>query len=103
MLDIIWLMLIWLGPPGPPGPPPWFWLLSPAQQQQVLQILKSNPSLMAAFIKQRQNNNQNQGGGPGGPGGPNQININQMMSNMNQAAAGGGGGPNPAAMGGMQP
>lgn len=27
---------------------------SPDQQQQILQILKSNPQLMAAFIKQRQ-------------------------------------------------
>lgn len=26
----------------------------PDQQQQILQILKSNPQLMAAFIKQRQ-------------------------------------------------
>nr|6ES6_B Chain B, NCBD [Homo sapiens] len=26
---------------------------SPQQQQQVLNILKSNPQLMAAFIKQR--------------------------------------------------
>lgn len=28
----------------------------PEQQQQLLQILKSNPQLMAAFIKQRQQN-----------------------------------------------
>lgn len=28
----------------------------PDQQQQILQILKSNPQLMAAFIKQRQVN-----------------------------------------------
>lgn len=27
---------------------------SPEQQQQILAILKSNPQLMAAFIKQRQ-------------------------------------------------
>lgn len=27
---------------------------SPDQQQQILQILKANPQLMAAFIKQRQ-------------------------------------------------
>jgi len=79
---------------------------SPAQQQQVLQILKSNPSLMAAFIKQRQQNNTGTGGGPA-PG-PNQININQMMSNMTQSGAG----PNqgmgmqqggPSGMGGMNP
>lgn len=28
----------------------------PEQQQQLLQILKANPQLMAAFIKQRQQN-----------------------------------------------
>jgi E1A/CREB-binding protein len=27
----------------------------PDQQKEILQILKSNPQLMAAFIKQRQN------------------------------------------------
>jgi len=29
----------------------------PEQQQQLLTILKANPQLMAAFIKQRQQNN----------------------------------------------
>lgn len=45
------------------------------QQQEILNILKSNPPLMAAFIKQRQQNNQNQqaaavavGGGVGNVG-----------------------------------
>ncbi|XP_037871053.1 histone lysine acetyltransferase CREBBP isoform X3 [Bombyx mori] len=37
------------------------------QQQEILQILKSNPPLMAAFIKQRQNA-QNQQAGVGGVG-----------------------------------
>merc|ERR1719186_2414815 len=53
---------------------------TPEQQAQVLQILKSNPNLMAAFIKQRATNQQ-----PGHPGvggqaanqGTNQI-INQL-------------------------
>nr|7OSW_A Chain A, NCBD [Homo sapiens] len=31
---------------------------SPQQQQQVLHILKSNPQLMAAFIKQRSQQQQ---------------------------------------------
>ncbi|XP_074552379.1 histone acetyltransferase p300 isoform X2 [Halichoeres trimaculatus] len=39
---------------------------SPLQQQQVLNILRSNPQLMAAFIKQRASKYK---GGPGGPGG----------------------------------
>lgn len=40
---------------------------SPDQQAQILHILKSNPPLMAAFIKQRQNvQNQQAGGGVGG-------------------------------------
>uniref|UniRef100_A0A8D3CME1 histone acetyltransferase n=1 Tax=Scophthalmus maximus TaxID=52904 RepID=A0A8D3CME1_SCOMX len=38
---------------------------SPLQQQQVLNILRSNPQLMAAFIKQRASKYK---GGPGGPG-----------------------------------
>ncbi|XP_068192711.1 histone acetyltransferase p300 isoform X2 [Antennarius striatus] len=50
---------------------------SPLQQQQVLNILRSNPQLMAAFIKQRASKYKGaQGGIPGGPG-----------------PAGGGGGP----------
>ncbi|CAB1338236.1 unnamed protein product [Coregonus sp. 'balchen'] len=40
---------------------------SPGQQQQVLNILRSNPLLMAAFIKQRAARYQ---GGPGVPGAP---------------------------------
>eukprot|EP00066_Takifugu_rubripes_P014009 XP_011603275.1 PREDICTED: histone acetyltransferase p300-like isoform X2 [Takifugu rubripes] len=39
---------------------------SPLQQQQVLNILRSNPALMAAFIRQRAARYQ---GGQGGPGG----------------------------------
>lgn len=66
---------------------------SPAQQQQVLTILKSNPSLMAAFIKQRQNQNH-----PDGQGGSNSQIINQlqqgasqMMNSMTSGQAGGAG------------
>uniref|UniRef100_A0A667XMB9 histone acetyltransferase n=1 Tax=Myripristis murdjan TaxID=586833 RepID=A0A667XMB9_9TELE len=43
---------------------------SPLQQQQVLNILRSNPLLMAAFIKQRAARYQGVQGGTGGPGGP---------------------------------
>ena len=44
---------------------------SKEQHEQVLSILKSNPSLMAAFIKQRaQQQQQNQQGGGGPQGGP---------------------------------
>lgn len=39
---------------------------SPLQEQQVLNILRSNPALMAAFIRQRAARYQ---GGQGGPGG----------------------------------
>uniref|UniRef100_A0A1A8LDQ4 histone acetyltransferase n=1 Tax=Nothobranchius pienaari TaxID=704102 RepID=A0A1A8LDQ4_9TELE len=46
---------------------------SPVQQQQVLSILRSNPQLMAAFIKQRASKYIGPQGGPGGqegvPGG----------------------------------
>ncbi|XP_010780197.1 histone acetyltransferase p300-like, partial [Notothenia coriiceps] len=42
---------------------------SPLQQQQVLNILRSNPTLMAAFIRQRAARYQGgPGGGPGGGG-----------------------------------
>ncbi|XP_022538658.2 histone acetyltransferase p300 isoform X1 [Astyanax mexicanus] len=44
---------------------------SPQQQQQVLNILRSNPQLMAAFIKQRVHKYKGGAGGPAGPqGGP---------------------------------
>ncbi|MEQ2189224.1 hypothetical protein GOODEAATRI_023017 [Goodea atripinnis] len=43
---------------------------SPLQQQQVLNILRSNPTLMAAFIRQRAARYQGAQGGPGGAGGP---------------------------------
>ena len=43
---------------------------SPQQQQQVLQILKSNPSLMAAFIQQRANSM-----GGGGASGANPVPV----------------------------
>ncbi|KAF3853232.1 hypothetical protein F7725_013920 [Dissostichus mawsoni] len=44
---------------------------SPLQQQQVLNILRSNPTLMAAFIRQRAARYQGgPGGGPGGGGPP---------------------------------
>ncbi|CAL1683973.1 unnamed protein product [Lasius platythorax] len=49
---------------------------TPEQQNQILQILKSNSLLMAAFIKQRtlvshQQQPGQHGGGVGGPLGPN--------------------------------
>ncbi|TGZ32996.1 hypothetical protein DBV15_08836, partial [Temnothorax longispinosus] len=52
-------------------------LLTPDQQNQTLQILKSNPLLIVAFIKQRtalvhQQQPGQHGGGVGGPLGPNQ-------------------------------
>uniref|UniRef100_A0A674BE05 histone acetyltransferase n=1 Tax=Salmo trutta TaxID=8032 RepID=A0A674BE05_SALTR len=43
---------------------------SPEQQQQVLNILRSNPQLMAAFIKQRASKYKGGPGPPGAPGGP---------------------------------
>uniref|UniRef100_A0A1B6BX87 histone acetyltransferase n=1 Tax=Clastoptera arizonana TaxID=38151 RepID=A0A1B6BX87_9HEMI len=58
---------------------------TPEQQQQILQILKSNPQLMAAFIKQRQvfaqqqQPQQQQQGGP--PPQPQQL---QHMMNQQQ-------------------
>jgi E1A/CREB-binding protein len=62
---------------------------SPHQQQQVLGILKSNPSLMAAFIKQRaqQQQQQSQGGAP--QQGANQNMGKPGMQNLSgQGAAG---------------
>ncbi|XP_023685712.2 histone acetyltransferase p300-like isoform X2 [Paramormyrops kingsleyae] len=56
---------------------------SPLQQQQVLEILRANPQLMAAFIKQRAS--RYKGGAPGGGGGiapgpgamgPSAVNVN---------------------------
>ncbi|XP_077414693.1 histone acetyltransferase p300 isoform X5 [Vanacampus margaritifer] len=71
---------------------------SPLQQQQVLNILRSNPQLMAAFIKQRASKYK---GGPGGPGstggaggnvmaagGP-QVNMNAGQSGMHMGSQGG--------------
>ncbi|KAJ8254396.1 hypothetical protein COCON_G00210080 [Conger conger] len=43
---------------------------SPQRQQQVLDILRSSPQLMAAFIKQRASIYKGGAGAPGGPGGP---------------------------------
>ncbi|XP_022054717.2 histone acetyltransferase p300 isoform X1 [Acanthochromis polyacanthus] len=43
---------------------------TPLQHQQVLNILRSNPTLMAAFIRQRTARYQGAQGGPGGAGGP---------------------------------
>ena len=63
---------------------------TPQQQQQVMNILKQNPSLMAAFIKQRAQANQNQGGqggqpqGPGGPQGPQGQNPQGQVVQANQ-------------------
>uniref|UniRef100_A0A8C8D4L9 histone acetyltransferase n=1 Tax=Oncorhynchus tshawytscha TaxID=74940 RepID=A0A8C8D4L9_ONCTS len=62
---------------------------SPEQQQQVLNILRSNPQLMAAFIKQRASKYKGGPGPPGAPGGPSpgrvpggmggqQVNVNAV-------------------------
>ena len=67
---------------------------SPQQQQQVLQILKSNPSLMAAFIKQRQHHHNHSGAGGNQSPGNNQINLSQIQAGANQmmsSMTGGGG------------
>ncbi|XP_014059288.2 histone acetyltransferase p300 isoform X5 [Salmo salar] len=64
---------------------------SPEQQQQVLNILRSNPQLMAAFIKQRASKYKGGPGPPGAPGGPGpgrvpggmggqQVNVNAVAS-----------------------
>ncbi|AWP18596.1 putative histone acetyltransferase p300-like isoform 2 [Scophthalmus maximus] len=68
---------------------------SPLQQQQVLNILRSNPQLMAAFIKQRASKYK---GGPGGPGtvpggpGPTGGPVGNVMT---------GGGPQLSGMAGL--
>ncbi|KAK2833764.1 hypothetical protein Q5P01_017653 [Channa striata] len=73
---------------------------SPLQQQQVLNILRSNPQLMAAFIKQRASKYKGGQGGPPGPGGvpggpgPTGAPVGNSMAgggphvNMNAAGAG---------------
>ncbi|KAM4535424.1 histone acetyltransferase p300 isoform 2-T2 [Fundulus diaphanus] len=68
---------------------------SPLQQQQVLNILRSNPQLMAAFIKQRASKYKGgpeavPGGGPGPAGGPvgNVIAGVNPQVNMNASGAG---------------
>merc|ERR1719211_996431 len=48
---------------------------SEEQRQQVLTILKSNPSLMAAFIKQRAIHNQNQATNIQNPGTSTQVQV----------------------------
>ncbi|KAG5682698.1 hypothetical protein PVAND_012032 [Polypedilum vanderplanki] len=57
----------------------------PEQQQQLLQILKANPQLMAAFIKQRQQNQQQQQQQQQGQQnvGGQQQNPQQMQPNQN--------------------
>uniref|UniRef100_A0A670Y0H4 histone acetyltransferase n=1 Tax=Pseudonaja textilis TaxID=8673 RepID=A0A670Y0H4_PSETE len=64
---------------------------SPMQQQQVLNILHSNPQLLAAFIKQRAAKyagNPNPQGMPGQPGMPQGVHSNPAMQNMNPMQAG---------------
>ncbi|XP_048774287.1 CREB-binding protein-like isoform X2 [Ostrea edulis] len=57
------------------------------QQAQVLQILKSNPQLMAAFIQQRAKQQQMQGQGQVPPNNPNQLqNMGQMGMTAPQTA-----------------
>ncbi|XP_068160913.1 histone acetyltransferase p300 isoform X2 [Antennarius striatus] len=100
---------------------------SPHQQQQVLNILRSNPTLMAAFIRQRAARYQGgQGGPPGGGGGglpqggpvgarfqgpagganmdgQQQVNPNQTgQPGMNMAQGGVAGGGNMATMAQLQ-
>ncbi|CDQ86744.1 unnamed protein product [Oncorhynchus mykiss] len=66
---------------------------SPGQQQQVLNILRSNPLLMAAFIKQRAARYQGGvrfQGAPGGVGvgpGGNQVVMDGQQVNVNPGAA----------------
>uniref|UniRef100_A0A672TQW5 histone acetyltransferase n=1 Tax=Strigops habroptila TaxID=2489341 RepID=A0A672TQW5_STRHB len=67
---------------------------SPMQQQQVLNILHSNPQLLAAFIKQRAakyagtQNPQGMTGQPGMPQGQPGVHPNPAMQNMNPMQAG---------------
>lgn len=97
---------------------------SPLQQQQVLSILRSNPTLMAAFIRQRAARYQGGPGGPPSPAGPppptgpgavrfttgsgglpvaNQhTNMDGQQVNVNQMSQGGGGGGNMATMAQLQ-
>uniref|UniRef100_A0AAR2JUV6 histone acetyltransferase n=1 Tax=Pygocentrus nattereri TaxID=42514 RepID=A0AAR2JUV6_PYGNA len=58
---------------------------SPQQQQQVLHILRSNPQLMAAFIKQRVHKYKGGAGGPAGPQG-----VPGAMSGQPVGVSGGG-------------
>ncbi|XP_032357880.1 histone acetyltransferase p300 isoform X7 [Etheostoma spectabile] len=75
---------------------------SPLQQQQVLNILRSNPTLMAAFIRQRAARYQ---GGPGGAGGPplqpGQGGPGQGQQPQGGVGGGGGGPPHPQTSQGM--
>ncbi|KAF7647120.1 hypothetical protein LDENG_00177250 [Lucifuga dentata] len=75
---------------------------SPLQQQQVLNILRSNPLLMAAFIKQRAARYQGAQGGPGGPpqGGPGGVRFQGPAGGL--PGVGGPGGNNLANMDGQQ-
>ncbi|XP_072396537.1 histone lysine acetyltransferase CREBBP isoform X3 [Diabrotica undecimpunctata] len=58
---------------------------SAEQQQQILSILKSNPQLMAAFIKQRQQAQQIQQAGGGNPSQQQQLqHILNQQPNTNQ-------------------
>ena len=63
-------------------------LRSPTQQQQeVMSILKNNPSLMTAFIKQRQQalqQQQGQGGQLIGPGGQQQPGMQVQPQGQGQ-------------------
>ncbi|KAL3266918.1 hypothetical protein HHI36_011068 [Cryptolaemus montrouzieri] len=59
---------------------------STEQQQQILQILKSNPQLMAAFIKQRQQTQLQQQSGGAVSGNPPQQQLQHILSQQNPAA-----------------
>ncbi|XP_057682643.1 histone acetyltransferase p300 isoform X2 [Corythoichthys intestinalis] len=72
---------------------------SPLQQQQVLNILRSNPTLMAAFIRQRAAKYQGGQSGPGVQGGPPQgpggVRFQGPAGGLPGIGGGGGPGPNP--------
>ncbi|XP_056152565.1 histone acetyltransferase p300 [Lampris incognitus] len=75
---------------------------SPLQQQQVLNILRSNPLLMAAFIKQRTARYQGAQGAAGGTGvppqgGPGGVRFQGAAVGLPGAGGAGGPGGNPLA------
>merc|ERR1711994_130507 len=78
---------------------------SEEQRQQVLTILKSNPSLMAAFIKQRAIHQQNQSQNAQNPGTSTQVQVGpgQQVVTTTPLAPGPSGMMPVSASGGIQP